>query len=155
MTYDSDLIDRLIREARELLARFVWQAIPDSQSRRVLTAMADQLEAARAELALRDGVIASGNEAFRIAREKWRGEIEHWREARRTAMEAGEVLKAEVERLRLVVTAAVRVVELDEIADAHPGLNDEIGQRAEAELYAATAARTAAIDAYRAAKGKT
>lgn len=63
-------------------------------------------------------------------------------------------LRAEVERMRPVVETAVRVVELDEICDAHPGFNDEIGQRAESELYAATAARTAAVDAYRAARDK-
>lgn len=60
----------------------------------------------------------------------------------------------EVERMRPVVEAAVRVAELDEICDAHPGINDEVGHRAESELYAAVPARTAAVDSYRAARDR-
>lgn len=73
------------------------------------------------------------------------GELKPYAEALRWCL-------GEIDAMRPVVDAAVRVVELDEICEAHPGINDEIGQRAEQELYTAVAARTAAVDAYRASK---
>lgn len=56
----------------------------------------------------------------------------------------------EADRLRPVVDACVRVAELDEILDAHPGSSDAVGIQAERELYDAVAIRAKAIDTYRA-----
>ena len=61
-------------------------------------------------------------------------------------------LRAEVAAMRPVVEASVRVVELDEICDAHPSNHDPIGRQAEADLYKAAADRTRAVDIYRARK---
>ncbi len=42
--------ERLIAEAASLLRTAVWTPMPDAPSRRLLAAMAEQLEAARAEV---------------------------------------------------------------------------------------------------------
>lgn len=60
-----------------------------------------------------------------------------------------EAALAEVARMRPVVDAAVRVAELDEIFEAHPSIDDEVGDQAERDLPAAVLARKDAIDAYR------
>ena len=61
-------------------------------------------------------------------------------------------LEAEIDAMRPVVDSMVRVVELDEICDQHPGISDPAGQKAEADLYEAVRDRTRAVDAYRARK---
>lgn len=59
-----------------------------------LAAMADQLEAAKREIAVARGTIDSGNEAFRQLRDQWGAER--------------DALRAEVEKMRPVVDAAER-----------------------------------------------
>lgn len=60
-----------------------------------------------------------------------------------------DAARAEVERMRPVVNACVRVVELDETCDQHPRIDDPIGNAAESEMYPAVRARTLAVNAYR------
>lgn len=76
-----------------------------------------------------------------------------WKEAHlRDLADQLEAALAEVGRMRPVVDAAVRVAELDEICEAHPRTDDEVGNQAERDLPAAVLAGKDAIDAYRKAK---
>lgn len=66
-----------------------------------------------------------------------------------TLTRRAQVAELELEAMRPIAIAAVRVQDLDEICDAHPSMNDPVGNAAEAEMYAAVTARTHAVHAYR------
>lgn len=105
-TYNSTHIAELVREARAAILEFNSDALPHeetSSSRYVegwndavselAAPLADQLEAAATEVNTLRGVIDSGNEAFRLAREQWSAELDALRaEAAkaRADMEAAE-----------------------------------------------------------------
>ena len=87
--YNPDECAKLVREAREDDNEYRTRdgiryttSVMAARQREREHRLADQLEAARAE-------------------------IEHWREARRVAVEAGEILKSELDRMRPVVDAAL------------------------------------------------
>lgn len=157
--YNPDESARQIAEAREIdsvLRGDTSQPITGRQfkaaarMRDLLVPLADQLEAAQAEI---ERLNAKGRETSKLLETECSLSMSAII-AMLKAQTERDKLRAEVEAMRLVVAAAVRVVELDEICDAHPGINDEVGHRAESELHDAVKARTAAVDAYRAARDK-
>lgn len=83
--YNPARIAELVAEARES-----WKIGHHMRQRRVIE-LADQLDAAVAEIAVLRGVIDSGNEAFRVARDQWAAER--------------DTLRAENDRLRSGLTA--------------------------------------------------
>jgi hypothetical protein len=126
--------------------------INETIPRRMAISLADQLEAAMAEIerltresvTLRNQIRLQAGWLDGRAYCRTDEEVSQFAEIKR--------LRAEIDAMRPVVDSMVRVVELDEICDQHPGISYPAGQKAEADLYEAVRDRTRAVDAYRARK---
>lgn len=139
--YDPALCERTAAEAKAILSRYVWAPLPDPSTRTILEVAADQLEAAQREVErltdLKRGPEWQEDVSAVVA--TLRREVDHWREARRIAMEAGEILKAEQDALRAEVARLTTAAQLsrsgaaEAVRDHDRLVNENEQLRAEAE----------------------
>lgn len=146
-------IDRMIADEDKAVDRAVDDLVRERDQLRAYNfGFQSEIERLKADLRCKRRVLSDFDEV--AERDQLRAEVARLTIAAQQSRSGVAEELQELELMRPVVEAAVRIAKLDEICEAHFGLDDDVGQRAESELSAAINNRNDAVTAYRAAKEK-